>query len=88
MLAITDLSAEFAKLQMWRGRTSHTTAAEREESGSFARVMPYRDGAIFITKFAGTGHWERHPRAMRSSRSLMGRPHSMSSATGARRLLT
>ena len=62
MLAITDLNAEFAKLKMSRGRTSQTTAAEREESRSFARLMPYRDGTIFITKFAGAGHWERHPK--------------------------
>ena len=55
MLAITDLNAEFAKLNMLRGRTSQTTAAEREESRSFARLMPYRDGTIFITKFAGSG---------------------------------
>ena len=62
MLAIADLNAELAKLKMSRGRTSQTTAAEREESGSFARLMPYRDGTIFITKFAGAGHWERHPK--------------------------
>jgi len=62
MLAITDLNVEFAKLKMSRGRTSQTTAAEREESRSFARLMPYRDGTIFITKFAGAGHWERHPK--------------------------
>ncbi len=61
MLGITDLKAEVAKLKMLRGRTSQTTAAEREESRSFARLMPYRDGTIFITKFAGAGHWERHP---------------------------
>ena len=61
MLGITDLKAEVAKLKMLRGRTSQTTAAEREESRSFARLMPYKDGTIFITKFAGTGHWERHP---------------------------
>lgn len=61
MVGITDLKAEVAKLKMLRGRTSQTTAAEREESRSFARLMPYRDGTIFITKFAGTGQWERHP---------------------------
>jgi mannose-6-phosphate isomerase-like protein (cupin superfamily) len=61
MLGITDLKAEVAKLKMLRGRTRQTTAAEREESRSFARLMPYRDDTIFITKFAGTGHWERHP---------------------------
>ena len=62
MLAITDLNAELAKLKMLRGRTSRTSAAEREESQSFARLMPYRDGTIFVTKFDGTGHWERHPK--------------------------
>src|ERR1700749_1967916 len=62
MLAITALNAEFPKLKMSRGRTSQTTAAEREESRSFARLMPYRDGTNFITKFAGAGHWERHPK--------------------------
>ena len=62
MLAITDLNAELAKLNMSRGRTSQTTAAQREESQSFACLMPYRDGSIFITKFAGSGHWERHPK--------------------------
>ena len=62
MLAITDLNAELAKLKILRGRTSRTSATEREESQSFARLMPYRDGTIFVTKFAGTGHWERHPK--------------------------
>jgi quercetin dioxygenase-like cupin family protein len=62
MLAITNLNAELAKLKILRGRTSQTSAAEREESQSFARLMPYRDGTIFVTKFAGTGHWERHPK--------------------------
>lgn len=61
MLGVTDLNAEIAKLKTQRGRSPQTTAAEREENRSFARLMPYRDGTIFITKFAGTGHWERHP---------------------------
>ena len=61
MLTITDLNAEFLKLDMLRGRTRQTTAAERAESRSLARLMPYRDGTIFITKFAGGGAWERHP---------------------------
>ena len=30
--------------------------------GAFARVAPYRDGAIFTAKFAGKSAWERHPR--------------------------
>ena len=62
MLTITDLNAELAKLKILQGRTPQTTAVEREESRSFARLMPYRDGAIFITKFSGGGLWERHPK--------------------------
>jgi hypothetical protein len=61
MLNITDLNAEFAKLNMLRGRSPQTTAAEREESRALARLMPYRDGTIFIAKFTGGGVWERHP---------------------------
>src|SRR4051795_752873 len=62
MLAITDLNAEFAKLNILRGRTPQTTAAEREESRALARLTPYRDSTIFIAKFAGSGTWERHPK--------------------------
>ena len=62
MLTITDLNAEFAKLSLLRGRTPQTTAAEREEKRALARLMPYRDGAVFIAKFAGSGVWERHPK--------------------------
>jgi mannose-6-phosphate isomerase-like protein (cupin superfamily) len=59
MITILDLNAEFAKLKMLRGRTPETTQAER--AGAFARLAPYRDGAIFTAKFAGDGAWERHP---------------------------
>ena len=59
MLTIIDLEAEFAKLTMLRGRTPETPAAAR--AGAFARLAPYRDGAIFTAKFAGDGAWERHP---------------------------
>jgi mannose-6-phosphate isomerase-like protein (cupin superfamily) len=58
MAAIIDLNAELAKLKMLRGRTPQTTRAER--AGSSAQVAAYRDGAIFTTKFAGEGGWERH----------------------------
>lgn len=40
MLIITDLNAEFAKLNMLRGRTPQTTAGEREENRALARLMP------------------------------------------------
>jgi mannose-6-phosphate isomerase-like protein (cupin superfamily) len=59
MTAILDLKAEFAKLTMLRNRTPTSSAAERE--GAFARIAPYRDGAIFAAKFAGVSAWERHP---------------------------
>src|ERR1051325_9709465 len=62
MLTIINLKDEFAKLNMLRGRTPQTTAAEREENRALAHLMPYRDGTIFIAKFAGSGLWERHPK--------------------------
>lgn len=59
MAAAIDLKAEFARLTMLRNRTPASTEEERE--GAFGRVAPYRDGAIFTAKFAGTSAWERHP---------------------------
>jgi mannose-6-phosphate isomerase-like protein (cupin superfamily) len=56
--SIIDLDAELAKLTMFRGRTPQSTMADRKGSG--ARLAPYRDGALFTTKFAGKGHWESH----------------------------
>jgi len=54
-----SLNAELAKLTMFRGRTPQSTMADRKGSG--ARLAAYRDGVLFATKFAGKGHWERHP---------------------------
>jgi quercetin dioxygenase-like cupin family protein len=59
MIATLDLKAEFAKLTMLKGRTPTSSDAERKASS--ARLAPYRDGAIFAAKFAGTSAWERHP---------------------------
>src|SRR5713101_5770576 len=56
--SIIDLNAELAKLKMFRGRTPQSTMADRKGSGG--RLAPYRDGALFTTKFAGKGHWESH----------------------------
>jgi mannose-6-phosphate isomerase-like protein (cupin superfamily) len=56
--SIVDLDAELAKLRMFRGRTPQSTMADRK--GSSARLAPYRDGGLSITKFAGKGHWEAH----------------------------
>ena len=58
MLTIANLKDEFIKLNKLRGRTPQTTAAEREKNRALARLMPYRDGTIFIAKFAGSGGWE------------------------------
>jgi mannose-6-phosphate isomerase-like protein (cupin superfamily) len=56
--SIVDLDAELAKLTMFRGRTPQSTMADRKGSG--ARLAAYRDGGLFVTKFAGKGHWEAH----------------------------
>lgn len=56
--SIIDLNAELAMLTMFRGRTPQSTMADRR--GSAARLAPYRDGGLSITKFAGKGHWEAH----------------------------
>jgi mannose-6-phosphate isomerase-like protein (cupin superfamily) len=58
MATVIDLTAELAKLTMLPDRTPQTTGAERR--GSSQRLAEYRDGAIFTTKFAGNGGWERH----------------------------
>jgi mannose-6-phosphate isomerase-like protein (cupin superfamily) len=56
--SIIDLNAELAKLTMFRSRTPQSTMADRK--GSAARLAPYRDGGLSVTKFAGKGHWEAH----------------------------
>jgi mannose-6-phosphate isomerase-like protein (cupin superfamily) len=56
--SIVDVTAELAKLTMFRGRTPRSTAADRKDSS--ARLAAYRDGAASLTKFAGKGHWESH----------------------------
>jgi quercetin dioxygenase-like cupin family protein len=56
--SIIDLNAELAKLTMFRGRTPQSTMADRKASS--ARLAPYRDGGLFVTKFAGKGPWEAH----------------------------
>jgi quercetin dioxygenase-like cupin family protein len=57
--AVVDLTAEAAKLRVFRGRTPQTTFAERK--GSAARLADYRDGMLLLNKSAGKGHWETHP---------------------------
>jgi quercetin dioxygenase-like cupin family protein len=55
---IIDLTTELAKLTMFHGLTPSTTREERRGSG--AVIGPYRDGILFVGKFAGTTHWEDH----------------------------
>jgi len=59
MISVIDLKTELAKLRMLEGRTPETTEAVRR--GAFARLAPYRDGAIFSAKFQGNSPWEPHP---------------------------
>jgi mannose-6-phosphate isomerase-like protein (cupin superfamily) len=55
--SIIDLSAELAKLTMFR----RTPQSMREETkGSVARLASYRDGLLLAIKSSGTDHWERH----------------------------
>jgi quercetin dioxygenase-like cupin family protein len=58
MATIIDLTAELAKLTMLQGYTPQMTRADR--GGSVGELAPYRDGAIFASKFTGSGGWERH----------------------------
>jgi mannose-6-phosphate isomerase-like protein (cupin superfamily) len=58
MTTAIDLTAELAKLNMLRGRTPQSTSADR--AGNSAQLAPYRDGALFTSKFSGKGAWERH----------------------------
>ena len=61
MIKILDLKDEVGKLPMLRGRRPETTEAERQQSGAFRTLAPYRDGNIYSARFAGEAAWERHP---------------------------
>lgn len=61
MPTILDLKSTLATMPMLRGRRPETTEAERQASGSFRTLTPFRDGNLFSAKFAGNAAWERHP---------------------------
>ena len=61
MIKILDLEAELGKLTLMRGRRPETTEIERQKSGGFATLAPFRDGNIYSARFSGDGAWERHP---------------------------
>jgi mannose-6-phosphate isomerase-like protein (cupin superfamily) len=58
MISVLDLPAQLDKLTVF-ARTATSPEAERKKG--IAQLAPYRDGAIFASKFSGTGGWERHP---------------------------
>jgi mannose-6-phosphate isomerase-like protein (cupin superfamily) len=61
MITIVDLNSELAKLGMLRDRRPDMLEEERQASGAFKTLAPYRDGNIFSARFSGAGAWERHP---------------------------
>lgn len=58
MVAVLDLNAELDRLTQF-ARTPMSPEADRRKG--LGQVAPYRDGAIFTSKFSGSGGWERHP---------------------------
>ena len=61
MLKILDLKAELGRLTLMRDRRPETTEVERQKSGGFATLAPFRDGNIYSARVSGDGAWERHP---------------------------
>jgi quercetin dioxygenase-like cupin family protein len=61
MLTIVDLKEAAARLNMLKGRRPDMPEAEKQASGGFATLSPFRDGNLFGAKFSGDGAWERHP---------------------------
>lgn len=57
MIPVLDVKAELARLTTF-ARTPASPDADKRKG--LARLAPYRDGAIFTSKFSGTGGWERH----------------------------
>jgi quercetin dioxygenase-like cupin family protein len=58
LVAVLDLNAELARLTQF-ARTP--TSPDTDRRKGLAQLAAYRDGAIFTSKFSGTGGWERHP---------------------------
>jgi mannose-6-phosphate isomerase-like protein (cupin superfamily) len=61
MTTILDLKGTLAAMPMMKGRRPESTEAERQASGAFKTLAPYRDGNIYSAKFTGEAAWERHP---------------------------
>jgi mannose-6-phosphate isomerase-like protein (cupin superfamily) len=54
-----NVGAAFRGLRFLAERTPES--AERGPQDYYARVADYRNGGVFVSHFAGTGEWERHP---------------------------
>jgi quercetin dioxygenase-like cupin family protein len=61
MLTIVDLKEAAARLNMSKGRRPDMLEEEKQASGGFTTLTPFRDGNLFDAKFSGAGAWERHP---------------------------
>jgi quercetin dioxygenase-like cupin family protein len=61
MVTIVDLKEAAAKLNMLTGRRPDMLEADKQASGGFTTLSPFRDGNLFSAKFSGDGAWERHP---------------------------
>ena len=57
LATVLDVNANLAGLTQF-ARTP-TSPADDSRKG-LSQLAPYRDGAIFTSKFSGTGGWERH----------------------------
>jgi len=54
-----DVHASFEKLEFFGNRTPESYGAGPE---AFAdRLSDYRNGGVFVSHWAGSGEWERHP---------------------------
>ena len=40
---------------------SPAMAFGQDTSEAFAEVVPYRDGAVYVSYYSGSSEWERHP---------------------------
>jgi mannose-6-phosphate isomerase-like protein (cupin superfamily) len=61
MTTILDLKNTLGEMPMLQGRRPETTETERQASGAFVTLTPFRDGNIYSAKFSGRAAWERHP---------------------------
>lgn len=61
MTTILDLKHTLGQMPTFKGRRPETLEAERQASGAFKTLSPFRDGGIYSAKFSGDAAWERHP---------------------------